>query len=207
MWNAICLALGCVEMFLFALIHAGIDAGRAPFLYTPMYIVKMFVDFGVCALIAYALHFMLLNSSAEKAKYFAFGFIGFVMLKAAIYALFCGWSACRHEPSPFCARGSPRHATIPRRWSLGLLATFTAVANAMLLMRAYLLHTAIEGGYAPLTDGDTPTAAPVSPGFPPPPNRPSAAAAPAPAFKPIGVEPSASPPTVERVYSPVTYPD
>ena len=98
MWNAICLALGCVEMFLFALIHAGIDAGRDPFLYTPMYIVKMFVDFGVCALIAYALHFMLLSSSAEKAKYFAFGFIGFVMLKAAIYALFCGWSACSHEP-------------------------------------------------------------------------------------------------------------
>ena len=202
MWNAICLALGCVEMFLFALIHAGIDAGRDPFLYTPMYIVKMFVDFGVCALIAYALHFMLLSSSAEKAKYFAFGFIGFVMLKAAIYALFCGWSACRHEPSPCCARGSPRHATIPRRWSLGLLATFTAVANAMLLMRAYLLHTAmVEGSYAPLADEAA------SPGFPPPPKSAAAAAPPA-AFKPIGgVEPSASPPTVERVYSPVTYPE
>jgi len=117
-WNAVCMALGAVDVAIFALLHFGMDMGRDFFLYLPMYILKLALDWVVCVMLAYGLYFAFVKSSASRAQQVGYAFLGLYALKSLLLFYF----------------------------TFNLLALCEGVANSFLLLRAYMLTKAREAG-------------------------------------------------------------
>ena len=126
-WNIICLLLGYADVTLFALYHTMKDSFTDVSLYFPMYVLKLGVDLAVCTAVAYGIYFTFVKSASTKMKHAALGFLAFVTVKCLLvfYAYF------------------------------NLLALVEAIANAVLLLRAYILWKASTAVDAPKEDGDT----------------------------------------------------
>jgi len=127
LWDVVCLALGLVDVSLFALVHSLGDASQL-FLYLPMYAFKLAFDYAVCAAIAYALYFVFVKSASTVAMQVGLGFLAFVALKA----LLVGLMTCAAPGAFLCMSNGDSFG--------GLLQFVAFVANAVLLYRAYVLY-------------------------------------------------------------------
>lgn len=127
LWNVVCLLLGYADVTLFALGHSMKDAFVDLPTYLPMYVLKLGVDLAVCTAVAYGIHFTFTRSKSAQMKHVVLAFLAFVIVKCALVFYFY----------------------------TNLLALVEALANAVLLLRAYMLFKAKGTEYATLKDDDT----------------------------------------------------